>query len=235
VPRQGCSRGAARRVDVEAAPPLPGSGARRERVGAGGVPVGRQHEADLPGRCAAAQAAPLSKARCRRVIGTLRGELATREKRSLAELDVAFLYSTRFALRVRMDRRVTSVPVLVALRSSPAARKQLVAMEMCGSESHEAWKGFLDGLVERGLRAPVLCIVDGNAGLAASALDDLEQDASAALRGAQAAATSSGRHRSTRLSEMKVDFTRFVYAESEAAARRAHADFVSKWKGAARA
>jgi len=30
---------------------------------------------------------------------------------------------------------------------------------------HEAWKGFLDDLVSRGLKAPVLCIVDGNPGL----------------------------------------------------------------------
>src|SRR5689334_21470527 len=43
--------------------------------------------------------------------------------------------------------------------------KQLLALELCGGESFEAWKGCLDDLVARGLLPPVLCIIDGNAGL----------------------------------------------------------------------
>src|SRR2546422_9399282 len=61
--------------------------------------------------------------------------------------------------------RITNIHALRRLAVLADGQKQLVAMEMCGSESHEAWKGFLAGLVERGLRAPLLCIVDGNAGL----------------------------------------------------------------------
>ena len=68
---------------------------------------------------------------------------------SLADLEVAFLYLDAIALRVRMDKRVMSVPVLVALAVLADGQKQLVALEMCGSESYEAWKGFLDSLVER--------------------------------------------------------------------------------------
>ena len=43
--------------------------------------------------------------------------------------------------------------------------KHLVALELCGGESFSAWKGCLDDLVARGLRAPLLAIIDGNAGL----------------------------------------------------------------------
>jgi len=43
--------------------------------------------------------------------------------------------------------------------------KHLLALELCGGELFAAWKGCLDDLVARGLRAPVLCIIDGNAGL----------------------------------------------------------------------
>jgi transposase-like protein len=111
------------------------------------------------------KAAPLSKSAVSRVVGTLKSEMESWEKRSLKELEVSFLYLDAIALRVRTAGRVTSVPVLVALAVLADGTKQLVALEMCGGESHEAWKGFLDGLVERGLRAPVLCIVDGNAGL----------------------------------------------------------------------
>ena len=47
----------------------------------------------------------------------------------------------------------------------PDGHKQLLALELCGGESFAAWKGCLDDLVVRGLRTPVLCIIDGNAGL----------------------------------------------------------------------
>jgi transposase-like protein len=43
-------------------------------------------------------------------------------------------------------------------------RKHRLALELCGGESSAAWKGCLDNLVARGLRAPVLAITDGNAG-----------------------------------------------------------------------
>jgi len=175
------------------------------------------------------KAAPLSKSAVSRVVGTLKSELATWEKRSLANLEVAFLYLDAIALRVRMDKRVTSVPVLVALAVLADGQKQLVAMEMCGSESHEAWKGFLAGLVERGLRAPVLCIVDRNAGLrrALSTVWNKTPVQRCAVHKLRNLERKAPKHA---LAEVKADFHGIVYAVSEAAARKAHADFVSKWK-----
>ncbi len=35
-------------------------------------------------------------------------------------------------------------------------KRALLSLEMCGSESNEAWKGFLDDLVARKLAAPML-------------------------------------------------------------------------------
>src|SRR2546422_8168621 len=77
----------------------------------------------------------------------------------------SYLYLDAIALRVRSAGKVTSVPVLAAVAVLADGQKQLVSLEMCGSESNEAWKGFLEDLVERGLKVPQLCIVDGNAGL----------------------------------------------------------------------
>jgi len=57
------------------------------------------------------------------------------------------------------------VPVLGVVGVLPDGRKHLLALELCGGESLAAWKGCLDDLVARGLRAPVLAIIDGNAGL----------------------------------------------------------------------
>jgi len=51
----------------------------------------------------------------------------------------------------------------VAVLSDGAMR--LVSLEVCGAESGTAWEGFLQGLIDRGSKAPRLCIIDGNAGL----------------------------------------------------------------------
>ena len=76
-----------------------------------------------------------------------------------------YLYLDGFFLRVRSAEKVVSVPVLGVVGVLADGSKQLLALELCGGESFEAWKGCLDGLVARGLRAPVLAIIDGNAGL----------------------------------------------------------------------
>ena len=76
-----------------------------------------------------------------------------------------YVYLDGFALRVRSAAKVISVPVLGVVGVLPDGHKHLLALELCGGESFAAWKGCLDDLVARGLRAPVLCIIDGNAGL----------------------------------------------------------------------
>ncbi len=58
------------------------------------------------------KAAPLSKSAVSRVIATLKDGLETWRTRSLADLDVIYLYLDGFALRVRSGGKVVSVPVL---------------------------------------------------------------------------------------------------------------------------
>src|SRR6266581_3424759 len=111
------------------------------------------------------KAAPLSKSAVSRVVATLKDDLEARRTRSLADLDVIYVYLDGFALRVRSAGKVVSVPVLGVIGVFPDGHKHLLALELCGGESFAAWRGCLDDLVARGLRAPVLAIVDGNAGL----------------------------------------------------------------------
>jgi putative transposase len=111
------------------------------------------------------KAAPLSKSAVSRVIATLQDGLEAWRTRSLAAIDVIYLYLDGFFLRVRSAGRVVSVPVLGVVGVLPDGHKHLLALELCGGESFAAWKGCLDDLVARGLRAPVLAIIDGNAGL----------------------------------------------------------------------
>src|SRR5262245_19950535 len=111
------------------------------------------------------KAAPLSKSAVSRVVATLKDGLASWRTRSLADIDAIYLYLDGFALRVRSAGRVVSVPVLGVVGVLPDGRKQLLALDLCSGESFAAWKGCLDDLAARGLRSPVLCIIDGNAGL----------------------------------------------------------------------
>jgi transposase-like protein len=111
------------------------------------------------------KAAPLSRSAVSRVVATLKDGLEAWRTRSLAGLDVIYVYLDGFALRVRSAWKVVSVPVLGVVGVLSDGRKHLVALELCGGESFAAWKGCLDDLAARGLRAPVLCIIDGNPGL----------------------------------------------------------------------
>lgn len=173
--------------------------------------------------------APLSRSAISRVVQTLKGALDDWRKRKLDEIDIAYLYLDAIALRVRQAKRVASTPVLAAVAVLTDGTKQLVSLEMCSSESHDAWKDFLDDLVARGLKVPRLCVVDGNPGLR-SALDlvwskiPVGRCAVHKLRNLQRKAPKHA------LDEIKADFHRIVYAESEAGARDAYKDFVAKWK-----
>jgi len=130
---------------------------------------------------------------------------------------------------VRNGGKVVSVPVLGAVAVLADGSKQLLSLEMCGSESHEAWKGFLDDLVARGLKSPVLCIVDGNPGLRRAVelvwpKAAVQRCAVHKLRNLQRKAPKHARV------EIAEDYHAIVYAESETAARAAWSAFEKKWK-----
>src|SRR5712692_6419811 len=109
--------------------------------------------------------APLSKSAVSRVVATLKDGLEAWQTRSLADVDAVYLYLDAFALRVRSGGKVVSVPILGVVGVRSDGSKHLLALELCGGESAAACNGCLDDLVARGLRAPMLCIIDGNPGL----------------------------------------------------------------------
>jgi putative transposase len=173
--------------------------------------------------------APLSKSAVSRVVGSFKAELEAWRARSLANLKLAYLYLDAIALRVRTGGKVIGVPVLVALGVLADGSKRLLALDMCSSESRDAWKGLLDHLVARKLVRPKLCIIDGNPGLGGAIglawpkmlvqrctvhkLRNLERKAPAHA-----------------LDEIRAGYHRIVYAASLAEARAARLDFVRKWK-----
>ncbi len=68
-------------------------------------------------------------------------------------------------VRVRLDKKATSISLLVALVVREDGRKALLAVKNMGVEVEAAWSALLDDLVKRGLKMPELVIVDGAPGL----------------------------------------------------------------------
>ena len=85
--------------------------------------------------------------------------------RSLAEEPIVRLIIDGTVVRVRLDRKATSVSLLVVLGVREDGQKVLLAIKSMGGESTEAWRTVLDDLIKRGLRRPEFLIVDGAPGL----------------------------------------------------------------------
>jgi transposase-like protein len=172
--------------------------------------------------------APLSKSVVSRVVGTIKTDFDAWRKESLADLNVPYLYLDAIALRIRSAGKVTSLPVLAAVGVLADGTKRLLSLEACGSESTQAWKGFLEQMTERGLGAPLLCIIDGNAGLA-KAVALVFRDAKVqrcAVHKLRNILRKSPKHAQE---EIKADYHRIVYAKNETKAREAYAAFEKKW------
>lgn len=173
--------------------------------------------------------APLSKSAVSRVVVTLKSAFAAWRARPLNELNVAFVYLDAFAVKTRNGGKVASLPVLGAVAVLADGRKQLLSLEMCGSESFDAWKGFVDDLVARGLRVPRLVVIDGNPGLRraielAWPQAEVQRCVVHKLRNILRKVGAHARE------ELKEDYGRIVYAESEAAAKEAWTAFERKWE-----
>src|SRR3984893_16974532 len=85
--------------------------------------------------------------------------------RSLAGEPIVRLILDGTVVRVRLDRKATSISLLVVLGVRADGQKVLLAIKSMGGESAEAWRTVLDDLIKRGLRRPEFLIVDGAPGL----------------------------------------------------------------------
>jgi putative transposase len=86
-------------------------------------------------------------------------------KRPLDAEDIVRLILDGTVVRVRLDKKATSISLLVVLGVRRDGQKMLLAVKNMGGESEAAWRALLDDLVARGLKTPEFLIVDGAAGL----------------------------------------------------------------------
>ena len=89
--------------------------------------------------------APLSKSAISRLVGRLEALFIQWRSRSLASEAVVFLYLDAICLRVRIAKKVISVPVLVGLGVKEDGQKVILDLELFQSESSSCWEGFFEG------------------------------------------------------------------------------------------
>jgi putative transposase len=149
--------------------------------------------------------------------------------RSLAEEPIVRLILDGTVVRVRLDRKATSISLLVVIGVRADGQKVLLAIKSMGGESTEAWRAVLDDLIKRGLRWPEFLIVDGAPGL--------ENAIAAVWDGVPVQRCTVHKHRNLlahapeRLhDEITADYTDMIYAATpeEIAARRKA--FIRKWR-----
>lgn len=173
--------------------------------------------------------APLSKSAVSRVVTGLKDQYETWRSRDLSGEELKVLYLDAAWLRVRLAKKVEKLPVAAAVGVRRDGTKVLLGLWAYASEGGAAWSGVLEDLSARGLTMPALVVIDGSKGLrrAVSAYWPKVAVPRCTLpkRRHQEA------HAPKRLHEpLRQDYREIVYAEDEAAARRARVQFTSKWK-----
>ena len=154
--------------------------------------------------------------------------------RSLAEEPIVRLILDGTVVRVRLDRKATSIVLLVVLGVREDGQKVLLTVKNMGGESSEAWRAVIDDLVKRELRKPEFLIVDGGTGL---------EQALAALWGdvpTQRCTVHKHRnllaHAPQRLhDEVSADYNDMIYALSPTQIEERRRAFIRKWRVKCRA
>ena len=171
----------------------------------------------------------ISKDTVSRVWRKVKADWDAWNSRSLADEPIIRLILDGTVVRVRLDRKATSIVLLVVLGVREDGQKVLLAVKNMGGETSEAWRAVLDDLVKRGLRKPEFLVVDGGTGL---------EQALAALWGdvpTQRCTVHKHRnllaHAPKRLhEEISADYTDMVYATSPAEIEERRRAFIRKWR-----
>jgi transposase-like protein len=132
-------------------------------------------------------------------------------------------------VKVRFDKKATSISLLVVLGVRRDGQKVLLAVKNMGGESEAAWRSLLDDLTRRGLKAPELAIVDGAPGLEKALLalwPDLSMQRCTVHKLRNLIA-----HAPKRLAEeIAADYSDMIYADDAQAVEKRRKAFVRKWR-----
>ena len=149
--------------------------------------------------------------------------------RSLTEEPIVRLILDGTVARVRLDRKATSISLLVVIGVRADGHKVLLAIKSMGGESSEAWRTVLDDLIKRGLRRPGFLLVDGAPGL--------EKAIAAVWDGVPVQRCTVHKHRNLlahapeRLhEEITADYSDMIYAATREETETRRKAFIRKWR-----
>jgi putative transposase len=169
-----------------------------------------------------------------RVWRKVKGDWDAWNGRSLVDDPIIRLILDGTAVRVRLDKKSTSISLLVALGVRQDGQKVLLAVKNMGGESEAAWRVLLDDLVTRGLKTPELVIVDGAPGL--------EKALAVLWSGMLVQRCTVHKHRNLlahapdRLhEEVSADYNDMIYAASKPEIEVKRKAFIRKWRVKCRA
>jgi transposase-like protein len=164
-----------------------------------------------------------------RVWRKVKSDWDTWNARPLADEPIVRLILDGTVVRVRLDRKATSISLLVVIGVRADGQKVLLAIKSMGGESTEAWRTVLDDVIRRGLRRPELLIVDGGTGL--------ESAIEAVWDGIPVQRCTVHKHRNLlahapdRLhDEITADYTDMIYAATPEEIERRRKAFIRKWR-----
>jgi transposase-like protein len=150
-------------------------------------------------------------------------------RRDLQGEDIVRLILDGTVVKVRLDRKATTISLLVALGVRRDGQKVLLAVRNMGGESEAAWRGLLDDLIARGLRTPEFLIIDGAAGL--------EKALAALWPSVPVQRCTVHKHRNLLAhapeklhEEISADYTDMIYAETTQQIEGRRRAFLRKWR-----
>jgi putative transposase len=164
-----------------------------------------------------------------RVWRKVQGDWEAWNNRSLADESIARLILDGTVVRVRLDKKATSISLLVVLGVREDGQKVLLAVKNMGGETMEAWRAVLDDLVKRGLRRPELLIVDGGAGLEAALAaiwGDVPTQRCTVHKHRNLLANAPERLHD----EITADYTNMIYADTPQEVEKRRKAFLRKWR-----
>ena len=171
----------------------------------------------------------ISKSTVSRTWRKLKADWDSWNARDLSKDDIVRLILDGTVVKVRLDKKATSISLLVVLGVRRDGQKVLLAVKSMGGESEAAWRAIFDDLTKRGLRQPELAIVDGAPGLEKALVSlwtelPIQRCTVHKLRNLVA-------HAPKKLvDEVVADYTDMIYAENAKAVEKRRKAFLRKWR-----
>ena len=115
----------------------------------------------------------VGKAAVSRIARRLEEEQREWRERSLEEKEYPYLYLDATYLKVRWGASVTSVALLACVGVDEEGFREILAVEVAGTEKGAAYASMLRGLVDRGLSGVKLMVSDDHEGIKATVFSEL--------------------------------------------------------------